>query len=95
MELNKIYNEDNIETMARMPDGYIDLTVGRDRMVKKFYHSATIDDLLLQEVFSLRQKVLILAEILAKYEPELSISGLLHDLGTEDFGAKNTEQTKE
>ena len=27
MELNKIYNESNLETMARMPDGFIDLTV--------------------------------------------------------------------
>lgn len=27
MELNKIYNENNLETMARMPDGFIDLTV--------------------------------------------------------------------
>jgi hypothetical protein len=55
-----------------------------------------IDDLLLQEVFSLRQKVLILAELLAKHEPELCTSGLLHDIGTEDYqdyriSAKNTE----
>ena len=27
MELNKIYNESNLETMARMPDNFIDLTV--------------------------------------------------------------------
>ena len=27
IELNKIYNESNIETMARMPDNFIDLTV--------------------------------------------------------------------
>jgi len=27
MELNKIYNESNIETMSRMPDNFIDLTV--------------------------------------------------------------------
>lgn len=27
MEINKIYNESNIETMARMPDCFIDLTV--------------------------------------------------------------------
>lgn len=27
MELNKIYNESNIETMAKMPDNFIDLTV--------------------------------------------------------------------
>lgn len=27
MELNKIYNERNLETMARMPDNFIDLTV--------------------------------------------------------------------
>lgn len=27
MELNKIYNESNLETMARMPNGFIDLTV--------------------------------------------------------------------
>ena len=27
IELNKIYNEDCLDTMARMPDGYIDLTV--------------------------------------------------------------------
>ena len=56
-----------------------------------------IDDLLLQEVFSLRQKVLILAELLAKHEPELCASGLLHDIGTEDYqdyriSTKNTEQ---
>jgi DNA modification methylase len=27
MEVNRIYNESNIETMARMPEGFIDLTV--------------------------------------------------------------------
>lgn len=27
IELNKIYNESNLETMAKMPDGFIDLTV--------------------------------------------------------------------
>src|SRR5574343_463064 len=27
MEVNKIYNENCLETMARMPDGFIDLTV--------------------------------------------------------------------
>jgi modification methylase len=27
MEINKIYNESNLETTARMPDGFIDLTV--------------------------------------------------------------------
>jgi len=27
MEINKIYNESNLETMARMPDNFIDLTV--------------------------------------------------------------------
>ena len=27
MEINKIYNENNLETMARMPDNFIDLTV--------------------------------------------------------------------
>ena len=27
MELNKIYCESNLETMARMPDNFIDLTV--------------------------------------------------------------------
>ena len=27
MEVNKIYNESNLETMANMPDGFIDLTV--------------------------------------------------------------------
>ena len=58
-----------------------------------------IDDLLLQEVFSLREKVMILARLLAKYEPELYISGLLHDVGTEDykshFCAKNTEQANQ
>lgn len=27
MELNKIYNESNLDTMSRMPDGFIDLTV--------------------------------------------------------------------
>lgn len=27
MQINKIYNESNLETMARMPDGFIDLTV--------------------------------------------------------------------
>lgn len=55
-----------------------------------------IDDLLLQEVFSLRQKVLILAELLAKHEPELCVSGLLHDIGTEDYiSTKNTEQANQ
>ncbi len=27
METNKIYNESNLETMAKMPDNFIDLTV--------------------------------------------------------------------
>ena len=27
MEINKIYNENCLETMARMPDGFVDLTV--------------------------------------------------------------------
>jgi len=27
MELNKIYNESNLETMGRMPDCFVDLTV--------------------------------------------------------------------
>lgn len=27
MEVNKIYNESNLDTMAKMPDGFIDLTV--------------------------------------------------------------------
>ena len=27
MEINKIYNENNLETMARMPDNFVDLTV--------------------------------------------------------------------
>ena len=27
MEINKIYNESNLETMARMPDGFVDLTL--------------------------------------------------------------------
>lgn len=27
MELNKIYNESNLDTMAMMPDNFIDLTV--------------------------------------------------------------------
>jgi len=27
MEINKIYNESNLETMARMPDNFVDLTV--------------------------------------------------------------------
>lgn len=27
MELNRIYNENNLLTMARMPDGFVDLTV--------------------------------------------------------------------
>jgi hypothetical protein len=43
-----------------------------------------MDELLLQEIFSLREKVKILARLLAKYEPELELSGLIHDVGTED-----------
>jgi site-specific DNA-methyltransferase (adenine-specific) len=27
MEINKIYNENNLETMARMPDNFVDLTL--------------------------------------------------------------------
>jgi DNA modification methylase len=27
MEINKIYNEDNLETMAKMPNDFIDLIV--------------------------------------------------------------------
>ncbi len=27
LELNRIYNESNLDTMARMPDNFIDLTV--------------------------------------------------------------------
>jgi site-specific DNA-methyltransferase (adenine-specific)/modification methylase len=49
MELNKIYNEDCLDTMARMPDNYVDIVFtsppyNRKRNDKYNYYNDCIDD---------------------------------------------------
>ena len=44
-----------------------------------------VDDLLLQEIQSLNEKIKILTKIVAYYEPEIEMIGFLHDIGTCDY----------
>ena len=44
-----------------------------------------IDDILLQEIYSLREQIKILIKIVKYYEPDLDESSLYHDLSTCDF----------
>ena len=39
MEINKIYNEDNLETMAKMPDSFVDLIVTSPPYNKGYWSS--------------------------------------------------------
>lgn len=41
MEINKIYNENCLDTMAKMPDNFIDLTVLGLARCGTFTHKAT------------------------------------------------------
>ena len=44
-----------------------------------------IDDILLQEICSLKEKLKIAMKIVKYYEPELDEAGFMHDIGTEDY----------
>ena len=44
-----------------------------------------IDDLLLQEIYSLREKLMILTKIVKYYEPDMDEGLFIHDLGTVDY----------
>lgn len=44
-----------------------------------------IDDLLIQEIQSLREKIKILTKIVSYYEPEIEMIGFLHDIGVCDY----------
>lgn len=44
-----------------------------------------IDDILLQEICSLKEKLKIAMRIVKNYEPELDEEGFMHDIGTEDY----------
>jgi hypothetical protein len=44
-----------------------------------------IDDMLLQEIQSLKEKLKVTIEILKYYELDLDISKFYHDIGTEDY----------
>lgn len=44
-----------------------------------------VDDILLQEIQSLKEKMQILLKIVKYYEPDLDESQFLHDLGTCDY----------
>lgn len=71
IELNKIYNESNIETMARMPDSFIDLTItsppynlgNKHHTGNKIYkpYNEYIDDMLEDEYQ--KQQIKVLNEI--------------------------------
>lgn len=54
-----------------------------------------VDDLLLQEIYSLREKLKILAEIVKYYEPDLNLGLFSHDLGTEDYHLYLTNNKEE
>ena len=41
MEINKIYNEDCLETMKRMPDNFIDVIITSPPYNKNFYTKKT------------------------------------------------------
>lgn len=44
-----------------------------------------LDDLLLQEIASLREKLMIMTKILYFYEPDIILCDFMHDLGTCDL----------
>ena len=44
-----------------------------------------LDDLLLQEIYSLREKLKIAVQIVKYYEPDLDVSAFMHDIGTCDY----------
>ena len=64
MEINKIYCEDCLETMARMPDGFVDISItsppynlGNSRVSdSNFVYDCINDNLDLQEYFDLTKK---------------------------------------
>lgn len=62
MKLNQIYNENCLETMARMPDGFIDLTVTSPPYfnAKNYSQYADIDEYMdtMRDIFSLCYSVL-------------------------------------
>jgi hypothetical protein len=53
------------------------------------------DDILLQEIFSLREKLKVAAEIVRYYEPDTNLADFQHDIGTEDFLLYLEENEKE
>lgn len=44
-----------------------------------------VDDILLQEICSLKEQLKIATKIIKSYEPNLDESLFFHDLGTEDY----------
>jgi len=44
-----------------------------------------VDDILLQEICSLKEKLKIAFKIVQYYEPDAKESDFMHDLGTEDY----------
>jgi len=44
-----------------------------------------LDDVLLQEIYSLREKIKIITTMLKTYEPDLDVSMFLHSLGHGDY----------
>ncbi|MCK5633006.1 hypothetical protein KAH94_04605 [bacterium] len=44
-----------------------------------------IDDILLQEICSLKEKLKIAARIVKYYFPDMDEGQFMHDIGTEDF----------
>jgi len=45
-----------------------------------------VDDLLLQEIQSLKEQLRIAISIIKQYAPEFDEGDFIHDLGTEDYG---------
>jgi hypothetical protein len=44
-----------------------------------------VDDILLQEICSLKEKLKIATRIVKYYVPDLNEADFMHDIGTEDF----------
>ena len=44
-----------------------------------------LDEILLQEICSLKEKLKIAVKILKYYEPDLDENNFYHDIGTEDY----------
>lgn len=57
----------------------------RKRTPKRRSRGKMIDDILLQEIFSLREQIKILTKIVKYYEPDLNEGDFIHDLSTCDF----------